>query len=1275
MKRQNLIHRLATLILVASMLALSAPVTLAAPARTGTVPSGCTVVGWGDNSMGELDFPAGLSDVTAISTGRLLSSGFALFSLALKSDGTVVGWGYDWDTGAATPPAGLSGVVAIAAGLDHSLALLSDGTVVGWGGDYWGQATPPAGLTEVVAISTGGMHSLALKSDGTVVGWGWNEHGQATPPAGLSGVVAISAGVMHSLALLSDGTVVGWGNTYSYGAETPPEGLSGVVAIAAGQTHSLALKSDGTVVGWGDTQGNGAETPPADLTDVVAIAAGAIHSLALKSDGTVVGWGDDSYGQATPPEGLSHVVAIAAGTLHSLALQCTAAPNQPPVIAANNASVTVNEGQTASNTGTVSDPDGDAVTLSASVGTVVNNGDGTWSWSLVTTAPGTQTITITANDGKGGVSQTTFDLTVRAPLPINARINGTDCNLIDAITAANTDTATGACAAGHPGADTIQLLSDVTLANGLPAIASAITIEGGGHTIARDAGAPGFSILTIDSTGNLTLNTATLTGGNAGYGGGILNGGALTLNNSTVSGNAAGIYGGGGIYNSGAATLNDSTVSGNTASGAGGGINNGGGTLTLNNSTVSGNTANDLGGGIFNPYNGSAALNNSTVSGNTTDMEGGGIYSEGELTLAASLVSGNTAPGWGNEVVSYATATSLGHNLFGHSGESTGEAIYGIALGAGDITAASDGSQPTALAAILGPLANNGGSTKTHALVAGSPAVNAAPTGPATDQRGVARPQCGGFDIGAFELESPSCAPANQPPVAHDDSYTTDEDTALTVAAPGVLGNDTDADGNALTAVLVAGPAHGTLTLNADGSFTYMPAANYNGPDSFTYKANDGAADSNVATVTLTINAVNDAPVAANDSYSTNEDTALTVPAPGVLGNDTDVDGNPLTAILVSGSSHGTLTLNADGSFTYTPAPDYYGPDSFTYKANDGQADSNIATVTLTVNPVNDAPVANDDTFGTNEDTALTVPAPGVLGNDTDAEYSPLTAALVTGPAHGTLTLNANGSFTYAPAANYNGPDSFTYKAYDGALYSGVATVALTVNPVNDAPVAVGDSYITNEDTALTVAAPGVLGNDTDMDGNPLTAHLVDTPNHGTLTLNANGSFTYTPAPDYAGPDSFTYQANDGEADSNVATVSLTVVSVNDAPVCTAATVTPSVLWPANHKWETIILGGFSDVDGDTLSITIASIRQDEPTNGLGDGDTSPDGQGVGTATAQVRAERSGNGNGRYYHIGFTVGDGRGGSCTGTVKVSVPKSMGKNGAAVDDGPLYNSTLP
>src|SRR5206468_629563 len=151
-------------------------------------------------------------------------------------------------------------------------------------------------------------------------------------------------------------------------------------------------------------------------------------------------------------------------------------------------------------------------------------------------------------------------------------------------------------------------------------------------------------------------------------------------------------------------------------------------------------------------------------------------------------------------------------------------------------------------------------------------------------------------------------------------------------------------------------PAHGSLTFSTNGSFIYTPAANYNGSDAFTYQASDGQTLSAPVTVTLTVNAVNDAPVAVNDSFAIDEDTALVIAAPGVLANDSDVDGDALTAILVSGPAHGTLTLNPNGSLRYLATTNYNGPDSFTYKANDSTADSTPATVNITVNAVNDAP-------------------------------------------------------------------------------------------------------------------------------------------------------------------------------------------------------------------------------------------------------------------------------------------------------------------------------
>ena len=255
-----------------------------------------------------------------------------------------------------------------------------------------------------------------------------------------------------------------------------------------------------------------------------------------------------------------------------------------------------------------------------------------------------------------------------------------------------------------------------------------------------------------------------------------------------------------------------------------------------------------------------------------------------------------------------------------------------------------------------------------------------------------------------------------------------------------MLTNDSDPDSSSITAVLVSGPSHaGSFTLNGDGSFSYTPAANFNGSDSFIYKANDGAADSSTATVSITVNPVNDPPVAVDDSYTTNEDTQLS--GSSVLANDSDVDGDSLTAVLVSGPAHGTLTLNANGTFTYTPTADFDGSDTFTYKANDGQSDSNGATVSLTVNAVNDAP---SFTKGPNQTSLANQNTDGSAKAYT---INPWATAISPGPANESGqtvdfvidSVTPSNLFTVQPAVSATGVLTFT----TDPAHSGTATVTL----------------------------------------------------------------------------------------------------------------------------------------------------------------------------------------------------------------------------------------
>jgi uncharacterized delta-60 repeat protein len=275
---------------------------------------GGRVRAWGasEYNYGQTIVPvAAQNGVTAIAAG-------ITHTLALRSDGTVVGWGNN-DYGQTTVPEGLSGVTAIATGPAHTLALKSDGTMVGWGNNDYGQITVPAGLGGLMAVASGYMFTVVLKSDGTVVGWGNNDYGQTTIPVGLSGVKAITVRGSHVLALKNDGTVVAWGSN-GQGESSVPAGLSGVAATAAGENTSMTLKDDGTVVMWGYNF-YGQTNVPVGLTGVVAIAAGGLHNLAAKSDGSVVAWGLSWYGAMSVPSDLCGVTAVAVGVYHSVALE------------------------------------------------------------------------------------------------------------------------------------------------------------------------------------------------------------------------------------------------------------------------------------------------------------------------------------------------------------------------------------------------------------------------------------------------------------------------------------------------------------------------------------------------------------------------------------------------------------------------------------------------------------------------------------------------------------------------------------------------------------------------------------------------------------------------------------------------------------------------------------------------------------------------------------------------------------------------------------------
>jgi len=484
----------------------------------------------------------------------------------------------------------------------------------------------------------------------------------------------------------------------------------------------------------------------------------------------------------------------------------------------------------------------------------------------------------------------------------------------------------------------------------------------------------------------------------------------------------------------------------------------------------------------------------------------------------------------------------------------------------------------------------------------------------------------------------------NEPPEAHADFANTDENTSIGINA---IANDTDSDGtiDPSSVTITAVPEYGELSVHpSTGVVTYTPDPGACGVDSFRYTVDDDdGATSNEATVTIDV-MCDDPPLAIDDLYTVAEGETLDVSAPGVLANDVTSPWEPLTAILVSDVSYGTLSLEPDGSFIYIHGGSETTSDSFTYYDNDGTEDSNVATANIVVTPTNDDPTAEDDEDATDEDTPVTV---DVLANDSDPEGDVLVVESVTQPLHGAV-VPSGGSVVYTPSPGFSGTDTFAYAIADGHGGTDTATVTVNVLATNDPPEAQDDNSEIREDRELTMK---VLLNDSDPDGDSLVVQSVTQPDHG-VAINNGIDITYTPDPDFHGVDSFTYTISDGNGQTAEATVTVTVTPVNDPPLAQDDSVT------TNEETMVMIpvLANDSDPDGDFL--LVESFGQ--PVNGtVLNARTGvsyipdPDFKGIDTFT-------------------YSISDGNGGTATATVTVSVaavnaPPSAQDDNAVTDEG--------
>ncbi|MBW5415824.1 Ig-like domain-containing protein [Pseudomonas sp. MAG002Y] len=579
----------------------------------------------------------------------------------------------------------------------------------------------------------------------------------------------------------------------------------------------------------------------------------------------------------------------------------------------------------------------------------------------------------------------------------------------------------------------------------------------------------------------------------------------------------------------------------------------------------------------------------------------------------------------------------------------------------------------------------------------------------------------------------------NPLPVTSGAAWATPENTPYT----GML-QASDPDGDTLSFSTVTGPAHGTLTLNPNGMYVYVPTLGYNGTDSFTYQVRDADGGISTATVTIAVTAVNDAPTVISSTATTPEDTPVTL---DVLRNVTDPDGDTLT-ISHASAEQGTVTLNPNGTLTYTPKINFNGTDTITYTVSDGHGGTVTSTVIVIVTPINDAPTATPSTAITPEDTPIRL---DVLANASDVDGDSLLVSAAYAN-HGNVSVNTDGTLTYTPSANFNGTDTVTYTVSDGNGGLVTATVTIIVTPVNDAPVVAapladqqatdGSAFSLNVSAAfadidspvlsyavtglpqglsfdpatglisgvlassastggnngvytltvtaqdnqgaqvsqrftltvtnpLPIAQPATLGTAedtpltgalvaTDLDGDALSFSMIQGPAHGSLVLNADGSFTYTPQADYNGTDSFIYQVRDADGGLATATATIVVAPVNDAPVVPAQTATTAEDTPIRLD----VLAGATDIDGDTLAVTTASALNGTVSLNLD-----------GTLLYTPNADFNGTDT-----LTYTVTDGSGGSVTATVTIvvtqvnDVPTATPASATTLEDTPIRLDVL-
>lgn len=1178
-----------------------------------------TVVAWGDNARGQCNIPPGLSDVIAISAGYE-------HAVALKADGTIEAWGNN-DHGQTTVPPDLTGVVEISAGSWFTMARKVTGTRIAvWGSSLSTLSPPSFNISDIKAVAAGRTAGLALNPNGTVTAWGTGNIVSALP-IGLTDVKTIGAGVDHGVALRADGTVVSWGAN-SFGERDVPPGLTDVKAIAVGSYHNVALKSDGTVVRWGNAAANASF--PSALSGVTAVAAGSVHSLALKANGTVEAWGSNFEGETTVPGGLVNVIDIAGGNLHTLAL------NSDGKV----------QGWGANDDGQYNFPTSLANVRSVAAGQT---------HSLVLKSDGTL-----FTKGRNGADMSFIPPGLNAVIAIDTRLNNnvalvidqpplisgiaTGMNYLEGATALTLQSTAVITDNGH----TSLTGATISISDGfLAGDKLAITVRAG-VTQAYDAAT---GVLTLTGNGTITdyqlmLRSLTYESTSASPASNATRTISVSVNDGTQTAtlsftlNVIGVNDAPSFNLIGSLIIDEDSPAVNTnwvSSISRGPADEAGQTLTFevenNNHSLfsvqpqvssAGRLSFTLAPDAFGSANVMIRLidNGGTANGGMDRLERNFSITVNSVNDAPSFIKGSdivinedaatqTITGWATNMLAGPANEAAQTLAFSVSNNNTGLFSAQPSLNAAGNLTFTPAPNAAGVATVTVTLTDNGGTTlgginsftQTFSITIND--VNDAPTFTT------------GTSIFAWEDSPPQTL----------SGWLTNPSPGPAEEAGQTLTVETENSNNSLFAVQPAVSLTGALT------FTLAPHAN--GSVTIAVRLIDdggtanGGVDRTEKTFSLTVQTVNDAP-----SFTKGPDVTITEDAgeQTVNGWATNISPGPADEAMqtlvfsVNNNNNAGLfavqpALDATGDLTFTPAANVSGVAHVTFTLTDnggtlrGGTDNVSQTFTITINPVNDAPLfTGGSNVVVNEDEGeqtVTAWATGMSSGPSNESGQTLTFNLSNN--NNRLfsvqpSLNAMGDLMFTPTENQAGiaTVSITLQDDGGTANGGVDQSAahvftITVDPVNDAPGFIKGANISiNEDAGaqnINGWATNISSGPSDEVSQTLTFTVSNDNNALFVTqpsVDASGNLAFTPATDAAGSAVVTVTLKDnggianGGVDEFTQTFTISIENANEAPFFTGG---PDVIifedaGPYAAPWAT----GISAGEGESFqSLTFAA--------------------------------------------------------------------------------------